>query len=201
MNVFGRLAEFIWDYQEEIQIAFIIIVIAAAIYVVARMVRASRKKRELLSQISDTVTQISTAVSSISDKQSGVVYIDNRVGADARPRAIEVIENTVRPDPCGPSREGNTPEAADPAIKGCPSEDTDCAEAAAVDTASSEIQDRAEPVTENPEEAKEKEEGTGEEKSEENTVQAVRKYFSRDCAVSKKGKYYTLEELNDQIRE
>lgn len=45
MNVFGRLAEFIWDYQEEIQIAFIIIVIAAAIYVVARMVRASRKKR------------------------------------------------------------------------------------------------------------------------------------------------------------
>ena len=56
-------------------------------------------------------------------------------------------------------------------------------------------------MTENPEEAKEKEEGTGEEKSEENTVQAVRKYFSRDCAVSKKGKYYTLEELNDQIRE
>lgn len=201
MNVFGRLAEFIWDYQEEIQIAFIIIVIAAAIYVVARMVRASRKKRELLSQINDTVTQINTAVSSISDKQSGVVYIDNRVGADARPRAIEAIENTVRQDPCGPSREGNTPAAADPAIKGCPSEDTDCAETAAVDTASSETQDRAEPVTEKPEEAKEKEEGTGEEKSEENTVQAVRKYFSRDCAVSKKGKYYTLEELNDQIRE
>ena len=201
MNVFGRLAEFIWDYQEEIQIAFIIIVIAAAIYVVARMVRASRKKRELLSQINDTVTQINTAVSSISDKQSGVVYIDNRVGADARPRAIEAIENTVRQDPCGPSREGSAPEAADSAIKGCPSEDTDCAEAAAVDTASSETQDRAEPVTEKPEEAKEKEEGTGEEKSEENTVQAVRKYFSRDCAVYKKGKYYTLEELNDQIRE
>lgn len=201
MNVFGRLAEFIWDYQEEIQIAFIIIVIAAAIYVVARMVRASRKKRELLSQINDTVTQINTAVSSISDKQSGVVYIDNRVGADARPRAIEAIENTVRQDPCGPSREGSTSAAADPDIKGCPSENTDCAEAAAVDTASSETQDRAEPVTEKPEEAKEKEEGTGEEKSEENTVQAVRKYFSRDCAVSKKGKYYTLEELNDQIRE
>ena len=109
MNVFGRLAEFIWDYQEEIQIAFIIIVIAAAIYVVARMVRASRKKRELLSQINDTVTQINTAVSSISDKQSGVVYIDNRVGADARLRAIEAIENTVRRDPCGPSREGKTP--------------------------------------------------------------------------------------------
>lgn len=176
-------------------------VIAAAIYVVARMVRASRKKRELLSQINDTVTQINTAVSSISDKQSGVVYIDNRVGADARREPSKPLRTPSVRTPCGPSREGNTPEAADPAIKGCPSEDTDCAEAAAVDTASSETQDRAEPVTEKPEEAKETEEGTGEEKSEENTVQAVRKYFSRDCAVSKKGKYYTLEELNDQIRE
>ncbi len=201
MNVFGRLAEFIWDYQEEIQIAFIIIVVAVAIYVVARMVRASRKKRELLSQINDTVTQINTTVSSINDKQNGVVYIDNRVGADARPRVVEAMEDTKCQDVCGPSGGDDNPGAAEPAIKGSPAEGTDGAEAAAVGFASSETRDRAEPVTEKPEEAKEKEEGTGEEKSGENTVQAVRKYFSRDCAVSKKGTYYTLEELNDQIRE
>lgn len=179
MNMFGKLAEFIWDYQEEIEIAFIIVVAAAAAFFIGRMVRANRKKRELLSQISDTVSQINTTVSSINDKRSGVVYIDNRVSADARPKAVEAAVSEALSN-----RQTDTGSAGADGSKGCPSEAADHAEAAAVDTVTAEgLQ---------PEAA---------EQTEETAAQAVRKYFSRDCAVSKKGKSYTLEELNDQIRE
>lgn len=170
MNMFGKLAEFMWKYQDEIEIAFIIILAIAAIIFIGRIVRAGRKKRELLSQINDTVTQINTAVSSINDKQKGVVYIDNRGGADTRPQeAEEETAETAKPD--------------------------DDASDHASDDAGQEEQKPAE-VSEAAEEA----DGT-QENDEKKDAQPVRKYFSRDCAVSKNGKYYTLEELNDQIRE
>lgn len=175
MNMFGKLAEFMWEYQEEIELAFILILAVLAIFFIGRIVRANRRKREILSQINDTVTQISTAVSSISDKQSGVVYIDNRVGADARPKEVEAAVSQAL---------SGTPEAeparTDADIKECPPEAGGASEAAAGETAAADVQ---------------------QEETERKEVQSVRKYFSRDCAVSKNGKYYTIEELNDQIRE
>ncbi len=202
MNMFGRLAKFMLAYQEELEIAFMVIVIAAAVFVVRRIVRASRKKRELLSQINDTVTQINTAVSTMNDKQNGVVYIDNRTGADVRPEAVEAaVSRALSDESC------ETPET----IKECQPETDGTAEAAAVDTACADAEnpaagpqeeDAAEeaPETTEPEDAA-GESGQADETEKEPPAPAVRKYFSRDCAVSKNGRSYTLEELNDQIRE
>lgn len=199
MNMFGRLAKFMLAYQEELEIAFMVIVIVAAVFVIRRIVRASRKKRELLSQINDTVTQINTAVSTMSDKQNGVVYIDNRTGADVRPEAVEeAVSRALSNESC------EAPED----VKGCQPETDGTAEAAAVDTALAEAENPAagpqeeDAAEEAPEtEAAADESGQADETEKEPTAPAVRKYFSRDCAVSKNGRSYTLEELNDQIRE
>lgn len=199
MNIFGRLAKFMFAYQEEIEIAFIVIVIAAAVFVIRRIVRASRKKRELLSQINDTVTQINTAVGAIGDKSSGVVYIDNRVGADARPEVVEAAVSQALAE---------RPGEEEAAVKGYPPEAAGHAETAAVETAAETAAERsgteaaaAESGQAAEAEAEERKEPERTEERKEPTAPAVRKYFSRDCAVSKNGRFYTLEELNDQIRE
>lgn len=171
MNMFGKLGGFMMNHQDQIEFVFAVIAIALGVFLIGRAVRANRKKRELLSQINETVTQINTAVNNINDKQNSVVYIDNRACDETRLRDGENTEQKQQ----------------DILIKASLSEAADQTKASAGDTSTD--QTKAE-CRENLEK-----------EAEQQQVAAVRKYFSRDCTVSKTGKSYTFEELSGQIRE
>jgi len=79
MNIIGEIGNFIIIYQEPILAAVLIAVLAAGIVLFVKIYNAARKKREILSQINESVTQIHETVKDFYDKKTEVIYIDGRV--------------------------------------------------------------------------------------------------------------------------
>lgn len=156
MNVIGKFGNFMINHQVGIEIALVVIFILVIGFLLVKAVIHAGKKRQLLSQIQDTVTEINTAVQNLSEKKEGVIYIDNRTTEkDAEPKVFET---------------GKT--SAEEILQRVH-------ESAAPSFAEEEVISAVK--TEEPE--------------------PPRKYFSRDCCTSKTGKTYTIEELEEQIRE
>lgn len=159
MNVIGKFGNFMMNHQVGIEIALVVIFILAIGFLLVRVVIHAGKKRQLLSQIQDTVTEINTAVQNLSEKKEGVIYIDNRTtDKDAETKVFEAGRTSAE------EILQRVHENAAPSFAG---EE----EISSVNSA----------------------------KMEESEL--PRKYFSRDCCTSKMGKTYTIEELEEQIRE
>ena len=105
MSMAERIGRFIIDYQFEVEIALGLLVGLIAVVLIIKAMRNARKKRELLSQISDTVSEINTAVNGMGTKKSDVIYIDNRSPAgDTKVEFFqqeerEPVSEETEPDP------------------------------------------------------------------------------------------------------
>ena len=97
MNVIGEIGNFIIKYQEPIQAGVILLLIIAGIVMIGKLMANGKRKRELLSQINDTVAEINTAVNHLSEKKADVVYIDSRITQDLREPAVEALQTGVEP--------------------------------------------------------------------------------------------------------
>ena len=150
MNVIGKFGNFMMNHQVAIELLIVLALAVLAAVLLIRAILHGRKKRQLLSELNDTVSEISAAVSSLKDQKSEVIYIDNRTAEKA-------------------TCEGNASEEKAPSAE--------------------QILTRAAEVTEMAAAASLDEQ------------EVPKKYFSRDCCVSKKGKTYTIEELEEQIKE
>lgn len=183
MNAVGNIGQFIIKYQTAIQVVLIAAAVFAAVFFLIKAVCDAKKKRQILSRISDTVTEINSAVSSLSEKKSDVIYIDNRTSE--RPQTEQVSSDCRKKDSAVKRAE---------AI----SEETDNACSSPTlhsDEPGLKLQKDAQAEGEQLAEAKtEREMNACEE------IQLPKKYFERDCSISKNGKTYTIEELERQIR-
>lgn len=148
MNAIGAIGNFIVIYQEPIQVAAIAVLVVAVMVCIGKTIANAAKKRRLLEQINETVSEINDNLKSKSENRTEVIYIDGR----------GTPENQTAVSSAGTNKQ----------------------------TAPKEVQTSA----------AEQEEGEmpGEQKP-------AAKYFSRDCAVSKDGRKYTIEELDAQIRD
>lgn len=158
MNVITDIGNFLIAYAPYVETALIILAAIIAVVVVVLLVKGAGDKKKILTDISDNVEKINTAVNRINDKSKDVIYIDNR------PQVKE--EKDVKPV---------SPENMEPADMEDITEITE------------HLLNDEEPVVfekEMPEEKKE----------------APKKFTTRDCAVSKQGREYTLEELIEQIK-
>ena len=193
MNAIGQFGRFITEYQNPIQIVLIIIVLAGAIYAAVKAVAHGREKKDILSQINETVTEINTAVNNLNEQKADVIYIDNRVPGQAPYQSSSEVqkEHIVKDTP--QSDDGNR-DAEKPCEKTEKVTDEVCPQMPADEP------DDAEDTREEPGQAPD-EETSAEDLSCEEDAYFPKKYFSRDCAVSKNGKTYTIEELNEQIKE
>ncbi|MEE0740979.1 MAG: hypothetical protein U0M21_01615 [Emergencia sp.] len=164
MNWIGEFGSFIIRYQHVAEVVLLSLVVLAAIGLVLWLIISARKKQRLLSQISAAVTEINFSVSSLGEKKSDVIYIDNR-SSDQQIPEIHIPEapNTDTPD------KHQKDEAE--------TQTGDCGVQTETETPSADAEH------ETPQ------------------AEAVKKYFSRDCGVSKTGKTYTIEELTAQIKE
>lgn len=198
LNTVGRIGRFIYENQELIWAGLVVFAVILAIVVIGKIVVSQRKKTELLKKIDRTVSEIHTTVGEIQgektneNKGNGVIYIDNRSlkqDGSGQPAAVKEAMAAVR-------------EAA-----------------ASVETAAAPVKETCcEPqVTSKPDET----EIPAEEKSAETVKKADEprvsdafaeadgrdvpqqqrnKFGSRDYAVSRNGKSYTIEELEEQIK-
>lgn len=211
MNAVGKAGSFIIKYQIQIELILVLILIAAAVFFLVRAIINAGKKRQILSQINDTVTEINTAVTSLSEKKSDVIYIDNRTsgteegqGCTAESRVSSALENADLADGVLLNASQASAELSDsggaalenaerqtipecPQKNAEPSEDSQQGDGA---KAAAEISAETEPLA-----AEEKAEEQAEEK------EIPKKYFSRDCGISRNGRTYTAEELEKQIKE
>lgn len=223
MNAVGKAGGFIIKYQVQIELILVLILAAAAVFFLIRAVINAGKKRQLLSQINDTVTEINTAVTSLSEKKSDVIYIDNRTsgakeGQDctAESQVSSALKNA---DSAGSAMQNVSQASAELSE----SEDSDteaggqaplpeCLRKKAELLRDSRQGDRTEAVDNEPESVgmngdfTQNAEAAAETSSEtrdaaEAQKEAPKKYFSRDCNISKSGKTYTVEELEKQIKE
>ncbi len=79
MNIIGALGAFIIKYQKQIEIAVIILAILLVIAIIVKIVKDSKKKETILSEINNTVTEINTTVNRLNEKKTEVIYIDNHL--------------------------------------------------------------------------------------------------------------------------
>lgn len=148
MNAIGKIGNFIIIYQEPIQVAAIAMLVIAGMICIGKIIANAVKKRRLLEQINETVSEINDNLKSKSDNRTEVIYIDGR--------------GTPENHTGGPSSTINMQTES----KG--------AQTDSVEQAESEMPEEEKPAA---------------------------KYFSRDCAVAKDGRKYTIEELDAQIRD
>ena len=92
MNVIGEIGNFIIKYQEPIQAGVILLIIIAGLVILGKVLINGKRKRELLSQINDTVAEINTAVNHLSEKKADVVYIDSRMSQDLHDLAVKEVQ-------------------------------------------------------------------------------------------------------------
>lgn len=78
MNAMGELGNFIMTYQEPLQAAAIAIFSVGGVICIGKAIANAAKKRKLLEQINDTVSEINTNVRSLGEKRTEVIYIDGR---------------------------------------------------------------------------------------------------------------------------
>lgn len=222
MNTVGKAGGFIIKYQVQIELILVLILAAAAVFFLVRAVINAGKKRQLLSQINDTVTEINTAVTSLSEKKSDVIYIDNRTsgaeegqGCTAESRVSSALENADSADStmrnasqasaelsesegsdAGACRQTPLPECLRKQAELLEDRQEGRAEAAETEPESVRMSGD---FTQTAEAAAETSSETG--FAAEEPEEAPKKYFSRDCNISKSGKTYTVEELEKQIKE
>ena len=223
MNAVGKAGGFIIKYQVQIELILVLILAAVAVFFLVRAVINAGKKRQLLSQLNDTVTEINTAVTSLSEKKSDVIYIDNRTsgaeegqGCTAESRVSSALENAHSADRAmrnalqasaelSESEGSDTEEGGQASLPECLRKQAELSE-------DNRQEGRLEAAETEPESVRMSEdftqtaEAAAETSSEtrfaaEEPEEAPKKYFSRDCNISKSGKTYTVEELEKQIKE
>ena len=145
MNAIGVIRNFIVIYQESIQIAAIAVLVIAVMVCIGKIIANVVKKRRLLQQINEIVSEIDDKLRTKIENRTEVIYIDGRGTQTVVPSAETDIQVELKVVQTGAVEQGER-------------------------------------------------ELLGEEKP-------VAKYFSRDCAVSKDGRTYTIEELYAQIRD
>ena len=222
MNAVGKAGGFIIKYQVQIELILILILAAAAVFFLARAVINAGKKRQLLSQINDTVTEINTAVTSLSEKKSDVIYIDNRTsggeeghGCTAESRIFSALESADSADSAmrnASQASAGLSESAGLIAGACGQTPLpECLQKRA-ELSEDRQEGRPEAAETEPESARTSGDftQTGEAAAKtpsetgfaaEEPEAAPKKYFSRDCNISKSGKTYTVEELEKQIKE
>lgn len=112
MNIIGEIGNFIIKYQEPIQAGVIFLLIIVGIVLICKMFINGKKKRELLSQINDTVSEINTAVNQLSEKKADVVYIDSRMTTEMKEPVLQVTEDEAGTEPEVKTAEAEEPEEA-----------------------------------------------------------------------------------------
>lgn len=176
MSIVEKFGHFLIRYESQIGIGLVVLAVLAGVILLIWAAVNAAKKRQLLSQIHDTVTEINSAVNSLGERKSDVIYIDNRASkqqADAAAAAVQEYSQAeaVRKEDSDAEKTAETAEAV----------------------AAAEMKETAEPET------------TGQEEPAQHQTEAAleipKKYFSRDCSISKNGKTYTVEELERQIQE
>ena len=148
MNIVGEIGNFMMIYQEPLEVVTIAILTVAVVMLIGKAIASAGKKRRMIEDIHETVSEINANVKALGDKKTEVIYIESR-----------------GPVECGASNQNEE----------CKSQ---------VDS----------------------QEIVGDEKENDSVVPEEKqnpalKYFSRDCAVAKDGRQYTLEELDAQIRD
>lgn len=220
MNTVGKAGSFIIKYQMQIELVLVLILAAAAVFFLVRAIINAGRKRQLLSQINDTVTEINTAVTSLSEKKSDVIYIDNRTAGpgDATDKAVSSAAVSSASDTAASPVEDAaalSPDVAQNASRASAQDDPDAGGGS--DTAcrqglpeylqkkdgqqaDSLMNGKEETAGEIKTDAAAAETADAQEAAEIQT-DIPKKYFSRDCSISRNGKNYTVEELEKQIKE
>ncbi|MGN0732906.1 MAG: hypothetical protein ACI4LC_01885 [Emergencia sp.] len=201
MNTVGRIGRFIYENQELIWAGLMVFAVILAIVVIGKIVVSQRKKTELLKKIDRTVSEIHTTVGEIQgekaneSKGNGVIYIDNRSlkqDVGEQPAAVKEVMETVREAAASVEMAAapETETGGEPQVVSKPSEEEIPVKEEPVE-AEAEVTD----VYEKPADE------TACESSGEDILQQQRnKFESRDYAVSRNGKSYTIEELEEQIK-
>ncbi len=129
MNIIGEIGSFIIKYQDEILTGLIVLACGAVIFMIGKAFSNSRKKRQLLLQINETVSEINASVKSMGEKRTEVIYIDGRgssgtrsVNTDAVQTMMNMSEEVLDADsaPEGkadPEKKKEEPEQAAPTYK------------------------------------------------------------------------------------
>lgn len=118
MNLFGEIGNFIIKYQEILQAAAIVLAVVVTIWLVVKLFANGRKKREILSQINTTVSEINTAVNHLSEKKTDVIYIDSRMtpgmpGAGGKEGLDVMVEEAASAVGDAVREEGAQPDAVE----------------------------------------------------------------------------------------
>ena len=94
MNVVGEIGNFIMTYQEPIQGIAIFALLIGGMICIGKAVANERKKRSLLEQIQESVSEINTNVRSLGEQKTEVFYIDGIT--DPEDRAPETEAETKK---------------------------------------------------------------------------------------------------------
>lgn len=183
MNVIGELGTMIIKYQQPLGTAVIVLAVLLVIFIIVKIVKHAKKKEKLLSEINCRVAEISTTVSHLNEKKTEVIFIDNRL-----PKSMPRADTPVR-----------APGEDEPAcaVLGKPADDT---ESIKRETPEEEVPKDGDSTAAGGTSPERAEEIQAAEDSEEK-VKIPLKFSDRSCAVSKQGRVYTIEELNEQIKE
>ena len=213
MNVITELGNFLVAYGTYIETALILAAAVAAVIVVVMLVKGSKKKTRILTDINENVDKINSAVNQINDKTKNgaedgikdVIYIDNRAPEEKR-ETVSQEEQGIKSDIEKRKDRVETPdgERRSDIEVAKESEKEKKAEIKTMDR--SETAEANELVTGDRPEGREtpeinsisdtKQRNTAEVKK----TEAPKRFMTRDCAVSKQGREYTLEELIEQIK-
>lgn len=194
MNAVGKLGRFISDNQDTIWALLVLLAVILVIVVAGKIIVSQRRKSELLDQIDKTVTDIHNTVGEIQvelhtagrkeeggscdgteNKGAGVIYIDNR---------------SIRQEIAGSAEESDCVQQPEAVKEAVPSVQQSVAEV------------KPQPADEDLEDTEESSASAEFPKTEteENVQQQNIKFESLDSAVSRKGRSYTIEELEARIK-
>lgn len=224
MNAVGTIGEFIINYQYEIEIGLLVILGLIILFAVVRAFARAVKRKTLLEEISGKVDDISEALNAISkdagpkaeaaedagnpemtgpsetEKAHEPAEAVNPGGGENECKPAAGAETTERvkaeadmaPKAPEPEKGSPEPERSEEAMEIIAKVPDDLKVTVTID----EVKE-AEAAEKRPAAAGEK---PGESESGEGEDFVPKKYFSRDCAVDKRGNRYTLEELEEQIK-
>ena len=219
MNVITELGNFLVAYGTYIETALILAAAVAAVIVVVMLVKGSKKKTRILTDINENVDKINSAVNQINDKTKNgaedgikdVIYIDNRAPEEKR-ETVSQEEQGIKSDIEKRKDRVETPdgERRSDIEVAKESEKEKKAEIKTMDRSetaeASETGEISELLTgDRPEGRKTSEINSISDTKQRNTAEvkkteAPKRFMTRDCAVSKQGREYTLEELIEQIK-
>ncbi len=132
MNVVGEIGNFIMIYQEPIQGAAIFIFLVIGLVCVYRAVVNGRKKRRLLEQIQESVSEINANVKSLGEQNTKVVYIEGtETPENSVPKPVagkaEKILPVQKPEEEESFNQEENPSPAEPGIPAVKYFSRDCA--------------------------------------------------------------------------